>query len=294
LSGIHNPILAGARAFACVAMTGVLLVPALLGAAVLGWVPPWLKRAWHRGCCAIFGLEIRVHGEPALGDGTLYVANHVSYLDISVLGSVLNVPFVAKREVASWPVIGLIGRLGQTLFVDRKTERAGTQRDALAARLCAGERLILFAEGTSSSGDRVLPFKSALFAALMRSDAAASIQMQPVTIAYTRFRGGLSIGHGLRPLYAWYGDMTLLPHIWSALGLPGAEVEVWFHQPVSASAFASRKALARHAEQEVANGLAAARAAWSAPLARPVSDAWTGVNANSSCHRLPRRNGLPI
>ena len=101
----------------------------------------------------------------------------------------------------------------------------------------AGERLILFAEGTSSSGDRVLPFKSALFAALVQGDPAGAIQMQPVTIAYPRFRGGLAIGHGLRPLYAWYGDMTLLPHIWSALGLPGAEVEVRFHQPVPASRF---------------------------------------------------------
>jgi 1-acyl-sn-glycerol-3-phosphate acyltransferase len=261
LSGIHNPILAGARAFAWVVMTGVLLVPAVLAAVVHGRVPPWLKRAWHRGCCAIFGLEIRIHGEPALAGGTLYVANHVSYLDIPVLGSVLNVPFVAKGEVAGWPVIGLIGRLGQTLFVDRRSGRAGGQRDALATRLCAGERLILFAEGTSSSGERVLPFKSALFAALMQGDAVRSIQMQPLTISYTRFRGGLTIGHGLRPLYAWYGDMTLLPHIWSALGLPGAEVEVRFHQPVSAADFTSRKALARHAEQEVAKGLAAARAA---------------------------------
>jgi 1-acyl-sn-glycerol-3-phosphate acyltransferase len=261
LSGIHSRVLAGTRALACLAMTGALLVPAVLAAAVLGRVPPRLKRAWHSGCCRVFGLEIRIYGEPAQGGGTLYVANHVSYLDISVLGSVLNVPFVAKQEVASWPVIGLIGRLGQTLFVDRRTGRAGDQRDALAARLGAGERLILFAEGTSSSGDRVLPFKSALFAALVHGDASRSITMQPVTIAYTRFRGGLTIGHGLRPLYAWYGDMTLLPHIWSALGLPGAEVEVRFHQPVSASDFASRKALARHAEQEVANGLAAARAA---------------------------------
>ena len=261
MSGIHNPVLAGMRALASVAMTGVLLIPALLAAAVRGRVPPWLKRAWHRGCCAIFGLEIRIHGQPALAGGTLYVANHVSYLDISVLGSVLNVPFVAKREVAGWPVIGLIGRLGQTLFVDRRSGRAGGQRDALAARLGAGERLILFAEGTSSSGERVLPFKSALFAALVPVEAGRSIQMQPVTIAYPRFRGGLTIGHGQRPLYAWYGDMTFLPHIWSALGLPGAEVEVWFHPPVSAADFTSRKALARHAEQEVANGLAAARAA---------------------------------
>jgi lyso-ornithine lipid O-acyltransferase len=261
LSGIHNPILAAGRAFACVTLTGALLVPAVLAALVLGRVPAWLKRAWHRGCCAIFGLEIRTFGAPALTGGTLYVANHVSYLDIAVLGSVLNVPFVAKSEVASWPMIGLIGRLGQTLFVDRRSGRAAAQRDSLAARLAAGERLILFAEGTSSSGDRVLPFKSALFAALVPSAAGQAIQMQPITIAYPRFRGGLGIGHGLRPLYAWYGDMTLLPHIWAALGLPGAEVEVRFHQPVPAAAFTSRKALARHAEQEVANGLAAARAA---------------------------------
>ena len=261
MSDIHHPILASARACACVAMTAVLLIPAVLAAVVAGRAPSWLKLAWHRGCCAIFGLEIRVHGEPALAGGTLYVANHVSYLDISVLGSVLNVPFVAKSEVAGWPVIGLIGRLGQTLFVDRSSGRASGQRDALATRLRAGGRLILFAEGTSSSGERVLPFKSALFAALVPGDAEHCIQMQPVTIAYTRFRGGLTIGHGMRPLYAWYGDMTLLPHIWSALGLPGAEVEVRFHPPVSAADFASRKALARHAEQEVASGLAAARAA---------------------------------
>ncbi len=261
MSGIHNPILAGSRALACVTMTGVLLIPALLAAAVLGRVPPWLKRAWHSGCCAIFGLRIRVHGEPAHGGGVLYVANHISYLDISVLGSVLNVPYVAKREVASWPVFGLIGRLGGTLFIDRRPGRTAGHRDELAARLAAGERLILFAEGTSSSGDRVLPFKSALFAALVQGGPGEPIRMQPVTIAYTRFRGGLTIGHALRPLYAWYGDMTLLPHIWSALGLPGAEVEVRFHPPVLASDFSSRKDLARHAEHAVANGLAAARAA---------------------------------
>jgi 1-acyl-sn-glycerol-3-phosphate acyltransferase len=261
LSGIHNPALAAGRAVACVVMTGVLLVPGVLTALTMGRVPPWLKRAWHRGCCALFGLEITVRGEPVASGATLYVANHVSYLDISVLGSVLNVPFVAKREVASWPVIGLIGRLGETMFIDRAAAHTAGQRDALATRLAAGERLILFAEGTSSSGGRVLPFKSALFGALERASPNPPIRVQPVTIAYPRFRGGLTIVYAFRPLYAWYGDMTLLPHIWSALGLPGAEVEVRFHAPVLASDFASRKALARHAEQEVANGLAAARAA---------------------------------
>ena len=250
MSGIHNPVLAGARALAAVALTGMLLIPAIVAAATLGRVPAWLKRRWHRGCCAIFGLEIRVHDLPVQEGATLYVGNHVSYLDIVVLGSVLNVPFVAKREVAGWPVIGLIGKLGGTMFIDCK-----------AARLAAGERLILFPEGTSSSGDRVLPFKSALFAALEHDAAGRTVKVQPVTIAYTRLRGGLTIGLAARAFYAWYGDMTLLPHIWQALGLPGAVVEVRFHPPVTASDFASRKALALHAGQEVTKGLAAARAA---------------------------------
>jgi len=261
LSGIHNPVLAGTRAAAAVALTAILLVPAVLSAALIGRVPGRLKRAWHRGCCAIFGLQIRVHGSPVQRGATLYVGNHVSYLDIIVLGRVLNVPFVAKREVTGWPVIGLIGRLGQTMFVDRKAARSSGQRDALAQRLGAGERLILFAEGTSSSGDRVLPFKSTLFGALERNPACGPVLVQPVTIAYTRFRGGLAIGLAARPLYAWYGDMTLLPHIWSALGLPGAEVQVRFHAPVLASDFASRRELAHHAGREVTKGPAAARAA---------------------------------
>lgn len=261
MTGIHNPVLATGRALACITWTGILLVPACLAAAVLGKVPPWLKRAWHSSCCRLLGLSIKVRGEPAREGATLYVANHVSYLDVAVLGSVLNVPFVAKREVSGWPVIGLIGRLGDTMFVERAVARSDGQRQTLAARLSAGESLILFAEGTSSCGGRVLPFKSALFGALYRAHPDRPIYVQPVTIAYTRFRGGLRIVHAFRPLYAWYGDMTLLPHIWSVLGLPGAEVEVVFHPSVTAADFASRKALARHAEQEVANGLAAARAA---------------------------------
>jgi len=174
LSGIHNPVLAGSRALAAVSLTGALLLPALAAAATFGRVPSWLKRAWHRGCCAIFGLEIRVHGEPVRDGGTLYVGNHVSYLDIVVLGSVLNVPFVAKREVAGWPLIGLIGKLGQTMFIDRKAARNAGQRDAVAARLGAGERLILFPEGTSSSGDRVLPSSTTLPAGPSRCNRSRS------------------------------------------------------------------------------------------------------------------------
>jgi hypothetical protein len=167
--------------------------------------------------------------------------------------------FIAKAEVGTWPGIGLIARLGRTVFVDRRPRSSRTQRDAVTARLATGESLVLFAGGTSSDGRRVLPFKSTLFGAL--EPAAATVAVVPVTIAYERFRGGLGIGHHQRPFYGWYGAMTLAPHLWQVLASPGAEVQARLHAPLPASARPSRKAAARAAEDAVAAGLAALRAA---------------------------------
>jgi lyso-ornithine lipid O-acyltransferase len=258
---MHDRALAATRAVALIVASVMLLVIAMAGALFAGRTPRAVARLWCATYCRIAGLEVQSHGEVSQEKPTLFVANHVSYLDIVVLGRLLDATFVAKAEVRRWPAIGFIARLGRTVFVDRTRALSAGQSAVLAERLRAGESLILFAEGTSSDGGRVLPFKSALFAAVRDPELAARVSVQPVSIAYTRFRGGLSINNTLRPLYAWYGDMELLPHLWSVLGLPGATVEVRFHQPVSAAAFASRKALARHAEREVAGGLLAGRAA---------------------------------
>ena len=99
-------------------------------------------------------------------------------------------------------------------------------------------------------------------------DPTGPSRIQPVTIVYRQFRGGLAIGRALRACYAWYGDMALLPHLWAALGLPGVRVELRFHKPLPAAAFASRKALAAHAERQVASGLDWRRA--SAPRPEPA------------------------
>jgi lyso-ornithine lipid O-acyltransferase len=259
---MRRRLLAAVRALALLAWTGILLVPCLSLRVLAGRAPRSLVRSWHRGCCVIAGLRVRVHGAPATVGPILFVANHVSYLDIVILGSLVDAGFVAKAEVARWPLIGQIARIGRTIFVERRTTRSAGQRDRIAERLAAGDSLILFAEGTSSDGGRVLPFKSALFAAAEEPGRrGAAIKVQPVTIAYARLRCGLPLDYALRPLYAWYGDMELAPHLWAVLGLPGAVIEVRFHAPVAASDFGSRKALAQHAEREVAGGLAAARLA---------------------------------
>jgi 1-acyl-sn-glycerol-3-phosphate acyltransferase len=146
------------------------------------------------------------------------------------------------------------------VFIDRRARSTAHQRDSIAARLAAGEALILFPEGTSGDGVRLLPFKSALFAVADHVGGPAtarSVTVQPVSIAYTRL-DGMPLGRALRPFFAWYGSMSLVPHLWRMLGLGRLEVVVEFHPPTSLAACGSRKALARYCEERVAAGLALA------------------------------------
>lgn len=250
---------ASGRAPLLLGLTLLLLVPAFAMFALRGRLNHGLIRFWTRSVYGLIGLQIRCHGQPEVGPPTLYVANHVSYLDILVLGSLLDAAFVAKAEVAGWPLIGWLAKLGRTLFVERRALVSAKQRDAIAARLAVGDSLVLFAEGTSSNGCGVLPFKSALFGSLHAADPHGDLAVQPITLAYR------SEGRPLDPTrptaYAWYGDMTLLPHLWRILGLRGAEVDVHFHPPVASAAFASRKCLARQVERIVADGLVKLRRA---------------------------------
>jgi len=216
---------------------------------------PWVARFpcfYHRVCCRILGFDVRQIGEPSPARPVLFAANHVSYTDIPVLGSLIPGSFVSKSELAGWPFFGWLAKLQRCVFVDRQVRSTGRQRDAIAARLAAGDALILFPEGTSSDGNFVLPFKSALFSVVFNQDQP--ITVQPVSLAYTRL-DGLPIGRGLRPFFAWYGDMALAPHLWRLLGLGTVEVVVEFHPPVSLAEFASRKALAKFCEERVSAGV---------------------------------------
>ena len=240
---------------------------------------PWVAtfpRWYHRRCCRILGLRVRAIGRPAAARPVLFAANHISYLDITVLSSLLAASFVAKTEVAGWPLFGWLARLQRSVFVDRKVRSTAEQRDSIAARLAAKDALILFPEGTSGDGNRVLPFKSALFSVADHA-AAGPVVVQPVSVAYTRL-DGMPIGRALRPLFAWYGSMAMAPHLWTMLGLGTVEVVVEFHPPTTLAECGSRKTLARYCEERVSAGLATAlsgrretaRAAPSEPRRQPA------------------------
>ncbi len=218
---------------------------------------------WH-SVARLLGLQVRLVGAPILRADRpiLYVCNHSSWMDIPALGGCLRACFVAKDEVAAWPIVGTIARLGRTVFVSRSRQGIGRERDQMRERLLAGDDLILFPEGTSSDGSRVLPFHSSFFAAAY-GDVMPMIQ--PVSIVYDRL-AGLPVGRASRTVFAWYGDMDLAPHLWQAAQWRGKRVTLLFHPPLDPADFPSRKALSQSAWDLVAGGAAALRQNRAPPL----------------------------
>ena len=234
-------------------------LPVQAAALSFGWhgVARHLPRLYHRMVCRVLGIKLTTRGTVSTTHPTLFVSNHASYIDIEVLGALIAGSFVAKSEVKSWPVFGTLAQLQRTVFVDRRVRSSADQRDSLTGRLQAGDSLILFPEGTSNDGNRLRPFKSALFSAAEIRVADQPLTVQPVTIAYVRLNGE-PIGRHMRPYFAWYGDMALADHLWQLVGLGQTEVVVEFHAPVTVEALGSRKRLAEHCERVIADALARA------------------------------------
>ena len=209
---------------------------------------------YHRRCCRIMGIEITVRATISAARPTLFVSNHSSYLDIAVLGSLIPGCFVAKSEVATWPLFGFLAKLQRTVFVDRRRGTSHRQRDQLQERLHAGDNLILFPEGTSNDGNRVKPFRSALLSVAETPTGNGPLVTQPVSVAYVEMNG-IPMGRGLRPMVAWYGGMSLGPHLWQFSRLGRVKVVVDFHDAVRIDPLGSRKELTRYCSESVANGV---------------------------------------
>ncbi len=226
---------------------------------------------YHRNLCRLLQARIDVRGAPVEGVPCLIASNHCSWLDITVLSAVRPLSFISKQEVGTWPMFGQLARLQRTIFVDRDRRSATARFNAqIQDRLKSGDTLVLFPEGTSTDGNRVFGFKSALMGAAdvtyteRDTGADAHVPVQPVTIAYTRVHG-LPLGRHERPIFTWYGDMDLAPHLWEALKRGPLDVVVEFHAPLTIDMAGNRKALASHCETVVREGLVNALTGRDAP-----------------------------
>lgn len=212
------------------------------------YLPFW----YHNAVCKLLGIRVHLSGAPIAPGPVLLVSNHISWLDIPVLGSIAPLSFVAKNEVATWPFVSMLAKLQRTVFIDRtRRSSVARTRGQILERLTAKERIILFAEGTSSDGNQVLPFKSSLFAAIEPNESNGDGHLvQTVAIVYTRVHG-LPMNRQQRPAVAWYGDMDMLSHAWGVLKLGPLDVQVRLSEPVAMSAVGDRKMLAVRAYEQV-------------------------------------------
>jgi lyso-ornithine lipid O-acyltransferase len=248
----------GVRAFLVLVGFFAFTVPLMPLQLVFLWTGSRFARTfphwYHRQVCKIVGIRLNVQGEIAESQGVLIISNHVSWLDITVLSAVAPVSFVAKQEVATWPFVSWLAKLQRSVFVDReRRNEVGDKANEILRRLEGGDHIVLFAEGTSSDGNQVVPFRTALFAAakpIGGRPMGKNVSVQTLALTYTKVYG-LPMGRRGRPQVAWYGDMDMASHAWKLLGLGPLDVNIRIGAPVPLDDFPDRKALARYAEDKV-------------------------------------------
>ncbi|MEM6741823.1 MAG: lysophospholipid acyltransferase family protein [Pseudomonadota bacterium] len=214
-------------------------------------ITPWITRGVCVAALWWLGMGRRVDGAPMEEPGA-GVANHISWLDIFALNAGDCIYFVAKAEVAGWPAIGWLARATGTVFIRRARAEAPAQAQLLERRLAAGHRLLIFPEGTSTDGLRVLAFRPTLFAPFFASGLPSDLHVQPITVRYEA-----PPGEDPR-YYGWWGDMGFAESLIDVLALPRpGRVVLRYNPPLAVADFADRKSLARAAEAAVRSGLGA-------------------------------------
>tara|TARA_B100000886_G_scaffold319882_1_gene260930 strand:+ start:853 stop:1602 length:750 start_codon:yes stop_codon:yes gene_type:complete len=200
-------------------------------------------KIFFKGLVKIMDIKVKFLGIPEKKN-VLYVSNHISYIDIFILGSCLEGFFVAKSEISEWPLINKLCNLGGTIFIDRENRfSVKRQAELINSNICSGNNIILFPEGTSSDGKQVLPFKSSLFSVLELNNNKNCL-LQSISITYSKL-DNLPIDTNFLPFLAWFGKMDFITHIWKFLGLGNSEVIVNFNKGKKFSVFKDRKEAAK-------------------------------------------------
>ena len=207
----------------------------------------YLPIIFHKLLLWLFSVKIEIDGNIERAKKcNFFVSNHLSYLDIPILGSNFPIRFVAKSEVASWPIFGFLAKLARTIFIYRNKFDTLSQKDKIKNILLLKEKILIFPEGTTSDGNRVFDFKSSSFSAVEKEN----FMIQPITLIYAELNG-IPINRWLKPLIAWYGDMEFQPHLSALVNLRSIKVKLIFSEPVNSQLFSNRKELSHYLEKTI-------------------------------------------
>jgi 1-acyl-sn-glycerol-3-phosphate acyltransferase len=192
------------------------------------WARLFCRRCYG-GVCRLLGIRIVVEGSVPR-DAHLIVSNHISYLDILILGSLTEEggAFVAKKQIRSWPIIGWVAMTQDTVFVSRERRSLLREMGRIARLLESGKSVMLFPEGTSTDGTYVEPFKQAFFNIARYLSPCSSVRIQPVTLLFKSINAHPMTRY-MKKRASWVGDLPLFPHMWQCLKHGHMDVTAIFH-----------------------------------------------------------------
>ena len=223
-----------------------------------------MPRLFHQGFLKLLNVKVILHGTLKTNKPGLLISNHASWIDISILSSLTNICFIAKSEVSGWPIVGFLARLQDTVFIERKINRVIKQKKEILNFLSRGKKLVLFPEGTSSDGNRVLKFKSSLFSIGETEEGKlGGYEFQAVTICYSGLNG-LPMSRSQRPNVAWWGNMNLFNHLWNLFSLNAIKVTVTAHEPITN--IENRKIMSQIAWKQISFGMGKALSGYPEPV----------------------------
>ena len=225
----------------------LLIFLSVLFAKIIPSIEKWLPVFFHKMLLWLLSIEVEIVRESNQSlTGNLFISNHLSYLDIPILGSQFPLRFVAKSEVESWPLFGFLAKKGRSIFIRRNKTDSFNQKNKILDVLSSGEKVFIFPEGTTSDGNRVLEFKSSSFSSVENQN----FKIQPIVILYSDLNE-IPINRWLRPLIAWYGDMDLKPHLFKLVGLMSIKAKLIYLEPVNTKNFENRKDLSNYLEGRI-------------------------------------------
>ncbi len=246
LSFIDNLIFYFKLVFFTVVFALLLILSVLLGK-ITPSIEKWSPVLFHKMLLWLLSIEVEEVGKSDQSKkSNLFISNHLSYLDIPILGSKFPMRFVAKSEVESWPIFGFLAKKGRSIFIKRNKTDSFTQKNKILNMLSSGEKIFIFPEGTTSDGNRVLEFKSSSFSSVENQNFI----IQPIVIVYSDLNG-IPINRWLRPMIAWYGDMDLKPHLSKFIGLMSIKAKLIYLEPTNTQNFENRKVLSNHLENRI-------------------------------------------
>ena len=205
---------------------------------------------FHKILLKILGIKLTIIGEKTSIRPLILAGNHTSYVDIIILGSIMPICFIAKKEIKAWFLFGFLANLQNTIFINRKSFKTLESIKNINKVLDIDSALVLFPEGTTNSGRKILKFKSSLFNLFENN---STLRLQNFSLCYTHVND-MPIDNRTRPQISWYGDMNIVNHIYNLIQISSINATVVLHPVMSLNGL-NRKTISKSSIQQVRDGI---------------------------------------